>query len=119
MIKKIFIYFFLLVLTTNLMDMLSESHGSRVVNVASNAHIGASIDFDNINSEYEPPRTLLIPYLFIYILTVRSNSYILEFSFIGYSTEKREITLKKNEKKSKKTEREILIFLSRCKNAIS
>ena len=39
------------VLTTNLMDMLSESHGSRVVNVASNAHIGASIDFDNINSE--------------------------------------------------------------------
>ena len=39
------------VLTTNLMDMLSESHGSRVVSVASNAHIGASIDFDNINSE--------------------------------------------------------------------
>ena len=39
------------VLTTNLMDMLSESDGSRVVNVASNAHIGASIDFDNINSE--------------------------------------------------------------------
>ena len=41
------------VLTTNLMDMLSESHGSREVNVASNAHIGASIDFDNINSEKE------------------------------------------------------------------
>ena len=39
------------VLTTNLMDMLSASEGSRVVNVASNAHIGATIDFDNINSE--------------------------------------------------------------------
>ena len=35
-------------LTTNLMDILSASEGSRVVNVASNAHIGASIDFDNI-----------------------------------------------------------------------
>ena len=34
-------------LTTNLMDILSASKGSRVVNVASNAHIGASIDFDN------------------------------------------------------------------------
>ncbi|HIC83113.1 MAG TPA: SDR family NAD(P)-dependent oxidoreductase, partial [Candidatus Marinimicrobia bacterium] len=39
------------VLTTNLMDMLSASEGPRVVNVASNAHIGATIDFDNINSE--------------------------------------------------------------------
>ena len=39
------------VLTTNLMDMLSSSDHSRVVNVASNAHIGASIDFDNINAE--------------------------------------------------------------------
>ena len=38
-------------LTTNLMDILSASKGSRVVNVASNAHIGASIDFDNINAE--------------------------------------------------------------------
>jgi|TARA_B110000116_G_scaffold221951_1_gene200631 NAD(P)-dependent dehydrogenase (short-subunit alcohol dehydrogenase family) len=38
-------------LTTNLMDMLSASEGSRVVNVASNAHIGADIDFDNINGE--------------------------------------------------------------------
>ena len=38
-------------LTTNLMDILSASEGSRVVNVASNAHIGASIDFDNINAE--------------------------------------------------------------------
>ena len=39
------------ILTTNLMDMLSSSDHSRVVNVASNAHIGASIDFDNINAE--------------------------------------------------------------------
>ena len=39
------------VLTTKLMDMLSSSDHSRVVNVASNAHIGASIDFDNINAE--------------------------------------------------------------------
>ncbi len=39
------------VLTTNLMDMLSASENSRVVNVASNAHIGASIDFENINGE--------------------------------------------------------------------
>tara|TARA_X000000368_G_scaffold67226_1_gene48412 strand:- start:5531 stop:6370 length:840 start_codon:yes stop_codon:yes gene_type:complete len=39
------------VLTTNLMDMLSASENSRVVNVASNAHIGASIDFENINAE--------------------------------------------------------------------
>ena len=39
------------VLTTNLMDILSSSDHSRVVNVASNAHIGASIDFDNINAE--------------------------------------------------------------------
>jgi NAD(P)-dependent dehydrogenase (short-subunit alcohol dehydrogenase family) len=38
-------------LTTNLMDMLSASEGSRVVNVASNAHIGTTIDFDNINAE--------------------------------------------------------------------
>ena len=38
-------------LTTNLMDILSASKGSRVVNVASNAHIGASINFDNINAE--------------------------------------------------------------------
>ena len=38
-------------LTTNLMDMLSRSEGSRVVNVASNAHIGTTIDFDNINAE--------------------------------------------------------------------
>tara|TARA_B100000809_G_scaffold112632_1_gene111181 strand:- start:5954 stop:6790 length:837 start_codon:yes stop_codon:yes gene_type:complete len=38
-------------LTTNLMDMLSISEGSRVVNVASNAHIGTTIDFDNINAE--------------------------------------------------------------------
>jgi len=38
-------------LTTNLMDMLSVSEGSRVVNVASNAHIGTTIDFDNINAE--------------------------------------------------------------------
>ncbi|MDC0917851.1 SDR family oxidoreductase [Candidatus Marinimicrobia bacterium] len=38
-------------LTTNLMDMLSASEGSRVVNVASNAHIGADIDFHNINGE--------------------------------------------------------------------
>ena len=38
-------------LTTNLMDMLSASEGSRVVNVASNSHIGADIDFHNINGE--------------------------------------------------------------------
>jgi len=38
-------------LTTNLMDLLSASEGSRVVNVASNAHIGADIDFHNINGE--------------------------------------------------------------------
>ena len=38
-------------LTTNLMDMLSASEGSRVVNVASNAHIGTDINFHNINGE--------------------------------------------------------------------
>jgi len=38
-------------LTTNLLDILSASEGSRIVNVASNAHLGASIDFENINAE--------------------------------------------------------------------
>ena len=38
-------------LTMNLMEMLSDSEESRIINVASNAHIGAAIDFDNINAE--------------------------------------------------------------------
>ena len=39
------------VLTTELLDIISESDDGRVVNVASNAHIGATIDYYNINSE--------------------------------------------------------------------
>ena len=39
------------VLTNELLDMLSNSDDGRVVNVASNAHIGAKIDYENINSE--------------------------------------------------------------------
>ena len=39
------------VLTTELLDIISESDDGRVVNVASNAHIGATIDYNNINSE--------------------------------------------------------------------
>ena len=39
------------VLSTELLDILSESNDARIVNVASNAHIGAEIDYENINSE--------------------------------------------------------------------
>lgn len=39
------------VLSTELLDILSESNDGRIVNVASNAHIGAEIDYENINSE--------------------------------------------------------------------
>ena len=39
------------VLTTELLDIISESDDGRVVNVASNAHIGVTIDYNNINSE--------------------------------------------------------------------
>ena len=39
------------VLSTELLNILSESNDGRIVNVASNAHIGAEIDYENINSE--------------------------------------------------------------------
>ena len=39
------------VLSTELLNILSESNDGRIVNVASNAHIGAEIDYDNVNSE--------------------------------------------------------------------
>ena len=39
------------VLSTELLNILSESYDGRIVNVASNAHIGAEVDYANINSE--------------------------------------------------------------------
>jgi len=39
------------VLSTELLNILSESNDGRIVNVASNAHIGAELDYENINSE--------------------------------------------------------------------
>ena len=39
------------VLSTELLNILSESKDGRIVNVASNAHIGAEVDYENINSE--------------------------------------------------------------------
>ena len=39
------------VLSTELLDIISESYDGRIVNVASNAHIGAEVDYGNINSE--------------------------------------------------------------------
>lgn len=39
------------VLSTELLDIISESDDGRIVNVASNAHIGAEVDYNNINSE--------------------------------------------------------------------
>ena len=39
------------VLSTELLNIISESNDGRIVNVASNAHIGAKVDYDNINSE--------------------------------------------------------------------
>ena len=39
------------VLSTELLNIISESNDGRIVNVASNAHIGAEIDYGNINSE--------------------------------------------------------------------
>ena len=39
------------VFSTELLNILSESNDGRIVNVASNAHIGAEVDYENINSE--------------------------------------------------------------------
>jgi retinol dehydrogenase-12 len=39
------------VLSSELLNILSESNDGRIVNVASNAHIGAEVDYKNINSE--------------------------------------------------------------------
>ena len=39
------------VLSTELLDILTESNDGRIVNVASNAHIGAEVDYENINCE--------------------------------------------------------------------
>jgi NAD(P)-dependent dehydrogenase (short-subunit alcohol dehydrogenase family) len=39
------------VLSTELIDIISESNDGRIINVASNAHIGAEVDYENINSE--------------------------------------------------------------------
>jgi len=39
------------VLSTELLNIISESIDGRIVNVASNAHIGAEVDYENINSE--------------------------------------------------------------------
>jgi len=39
------------VLSTELLDIISDSNDGRIVNVASNAHIGAEVDYENINSE--------------------------------------------------------------------
>ena len=38
-------------LSTELLNILSESNDGRIVNVASNAHIGAEVDYENVNSE--------------------------------------------------------------------
>ncbi len=38
-------------LSTELLDIITESNDGRIVNVASNAHIGAEVDYENINSE--------------------------------------------------------------------
>ena len=39
------------VLSTELLNIISESSDGRIVNVASNAHIGAEVNYENINSE--------------------------------------------------------------------
>ena len=39
------------VLSTELLNIISESNDGRIVNVASNAHIGAEVDYHNVNSE--------------------------------------------------------------------
>jgi len=39
------------VLSTELLNIISESDDGRIVNVASNAHIGAEVDYANINCE--------------------------------------------------------------------
>ena len=39
------------VLSTELLNILSESNDGRIVNVASNEHIGAEVDYENVNSE--------------------------------------------------------------------
>ena len=39
------------VLSTELLNIISESDDGRIVNVASNAHIGAEVDYENINCE--------------------------------------------------------------------
>ena len=39
------------VLSTELLNIISESNDGRIVNVASNAHIGAEVNYENINSE--------------------------------------------------------------------
>ena len=39
------------ILSTELLNILSESNDGRIVNVASNAHIGAEVDYENVNSE--------------------------------------------------------------------
>ena len=39
------------VLSTELLNIISDSNDGRIVNVASNAHIGAEVDYENINSE--------------------------------------------------------------------
>ena len=39
------------VLSSELLNILSESNDGRIVNVASNAHIGAEVDYENVNSE--------------------------------------------------------------------
>ena len=39
------------VLSSELLNIISESIDGRIVNVASNAHIGAEVDYENINSE--------------------------------------------------------------------
>ena len=39
------------VLSSELLNIISESNDGRIVNVASNAHIGAEVDYENINSE--------------------------------------------------------------------
>jgi NAD(P)-dependent dehydrogenase (short-subunit alcohol dehydrogenase family) len=39
------------VLSTELLNIISESNDGRIVNVASNAHIGAEVDYENVNSE--------------------------------------------------------------------
>ena len=39
------------VLSSELLNIISESSDGRIVNVASNAHIGAEVNYENINSE--------------------------------------------------------------------